>query len=88
MIIESKGLAGFVAIVEHGNFERAAKNLNITTSALSIRISTLERNIGSKLLIRKRPFVLTDSGYALYSYALKLRELESILKERITKVSR
>jgi len=41
MIIEPKGVNGFLAIVENGNFEKAAKKLGITTSALSIRVSTL-----------------------------------------------
>lgn len=85
MIFEPKGINGFLAIVENGNFEKAAKTLGITTSALSIRVSTLEREIGEKLLIRKRPFVLTDTGHIFYKHALKLRELESILKERIRK---
>lgn len=85
MIFEPKGINGFLAIVENGNFEKAARTLGITTSALSIRVSTLEREIGEKLLIRKRPFVLTDTGHIFYKHALKLRELENILKERISK---
>lgn len=85
MIFEPKGINGFLAIVENGNFEKAARTLGITTSALSIRVSTLEREIGEKLLIRKRPFVLTDTGHIFYKHALKLRELENNLKERIRK---
>ncbi|CAM3701851.1 LysR family transcriptional regulator [Rouxiella silvae] len=87
MIIEPKGVNGFLAIVENGNFEKAAKKLGITTSALSIRVSTLEKLIGGKLLIRKRPFILTETGHLLYNHALQLRELECSLKQKIDKIS-
>ncbi|KAB7894889.1 LysR family transcriptional regulator [Rouxiella sp. S1S-2] len=87
MIIEPKGVNGFLAIVENGNFEKAAKKLGITTSALSIRVSTLEKLIGGKLLIRKRPFVLTKTGHLLYNHALQLRELENSLKQKIDKIA-
>ncbi|EIC85752.1 LysR family transcriptional regulator [Serratia sp. M24T3] len=87
MLFEPKGINGFLAIIENGNFEKAAKTLGITTSALSIRVSSLEREIGKKLLIRKRPFILTALGEVFYKHALKLRELENSLKEKIKKIS-
>lgn len=87
MIFEPKGINGFLAIVENGNFEKAAKTLGITTSALSIRVSALEREIGEKLLLRKRPFVLTETGHIIYKHALKLRELEKNLREGIKKIT-
>ncbi|WAT00781.1 LysR family transcriptional regulator [Rouxiella chamberiensis] len=87
MTIEPKGIKGFLAIVENGSFASAAKTLGITTSALSIRMSTLERIIGEKLLIRKRPFILTESGKIFYNHALKLRDLESSLRKKIEKIA-
>lgn len=85
--MEPKGVKGFLAIVENGNFEKAAKKLGITTSALSIRVSTLERIIGGKLLIRKRPFVLTETGNIFYRHAVQLRDLENSLREKIEKIA-
>jgi DNA-binding transcriptional LysR family regulator len=85
MIMEPKGVKGFLAIVENGNFEKAAKKLGITTSALSV--STLERIIGGKLLIRKRPFVLTETGNIFYRHAVQLRDLENSLREKIEKIA-
>lgn len=87
MVIEPKGINGFLAIIEKGSFALAAKMLGITTSALSIRVSTLERVVGDKLLIRSRPFVLTETGEIIYNHAIKLRELEASLKEKIEKIS-
>jgi len=87
MVIEPKGINGFLAIIEHGNFALAAKMLGITTSALSIRVSTLERIVGDKLLIRSRPLALTETGEIIYHHAMKLRELEKSLKEKIEKIA-
>ncbi|NMP28394.1 LysR family transcriptional regulator [Rahnella sp. SAP-1] len=87
MTIDPKGINGFLAIVENGNFEKAAKKLGITTSALSIRVSTLEKIIGEPLLIRKRPFILTETGHILYEHALQLRNLEISLIEKISKIA-
>ena len=45
------------AIVEEGGFERAAQRLNITQSAVSQRLRTLETLSGTVLITRSRPVV-------------------------------
>lgn len=87
MAMDLKGIYGFFAIIENGNFDKAAKQLGITTSALSIRVSGLEKVIGGKLLIRKRPFVLTKRGTVVYEHALQLQKLELRLKSKIKKIA-
>jgi len=87
MILEPKSINGFLAIIDNGNFDKAAKILNITTSALSIRVSSLERNMREKLLIRTRPFSLTQAGEIFYEYALEFKKMESSLKLRLTEIS-
>ncbi|WAT00782.1 LysR family transcriptional regulator [Rouxiella chamberiensis] len=55
MFLEPKSINGFLAIIDNGNFDKAAKILNITTSALSIRVSSLrkpwERSSSSELAL-------------------------------------
>ncbi|NMP28395.1 LysR family transcriptional regulator [Rahnella sp. SAP-1] len=84
MFLEPKSINGFLAIIDNGNFEKAAKKLNITTSALSIRMSSLEKTMGEKLLVRTRPFSLTQAGEIFYEYALEYKKMESSLKAKLT----
>ncbi|MDR3431241.1 MAG: LysR family transcriptional regulator [Rouxiella aceris] len=87
MFLEPKSINGFLAIIDNGNFEKAAKKLNITTSALSIRMSSLEKTMGEKLLVRTRPFSLTQAGEIFYEYALEYKKMESSLKEKLTGIA-
>ncbi|RYE94711.1 MAG: LysR family transcriptional regulator, partial [Myxococcales bacterium] len=45
-------LAVFAAIAEHGSFTRAARQLGVSTSALSHTMSGLEERLGVRLLSR------------------------------------
>lgn len=67
-------------IVEYGNFSRAAEVLGYTQPAVSQMISSLEADLGVKLLNRSRGgAVLTDEGNAIYPYI----EQTLIANERI-----
>jgi len=56
----------FVAVVEEGSIAAAAEREHIATSALSKRISELERTIGTPLLIRKaRGVAPSEAGLTL-----------------------
>ncbi|WP_295808851.1 LysR family transcriptional regulator [uncultured Nitratireductor sp.] len=60
-------LRAFMAIVECGNFARAAERLAVTPSALSQSIRRLERRLGQRLLNRTtRTTRPTDAGQTLY----------------------
>lgn len=60
----------FTAIVEQGSFSRAAEHLGISKSAVSKRISTLEAEIGVKVLHRStRKLTLTEAGERFYFHA-------------------
>ncbi len=57
------GLRAFEAAARLGNFERAADELHVTSSAVSKRVSTLEDLLGTTLLTRSaRALVLTAAG--------------------------
>lgn len=60
-------LRAFVAIIERGNFARAAEWLNVSPSALSQTIQRLETRLGQRLLNRTtRTTRPTEAGQQLY----------------------
>ncbi len=73
------------AIWEEGGFERAAQRLNITQSAVSQRLRSLEAQVGTVLIVRSRPLRVTTAGQLLLKHTQMLRllraDLEKDLKE-------
>lgn len=56
----------FETVVRHGNFSRAAAELNMTQSAVSYQIKLLESFIGAPLFVRlARGVALTEKGKAI-----------------------
>ena len=53
-MFDPDALECLAAIVEEGGFERAAQRLHITQSAVSQRLSALEAQVGSVLIVRRR----------------------------------
>lgn len=62
-------LAALAAIVDHGTFEAAARDLHVTTSAISQRIRALESAAGQVLVRRTSPCTATDAGAAFVRLA-------------------
>ncbi|MFE0646724.1 LysR family transcriptional regulator [Streptomyces sp. NPDC058877] len=63
----------FVAVVEAGQFQKAAADLSITQQAVSKRIATLERALGVRLFTRApRGVELTIDGQAFLPHAREL----------------
>jgi DNA-binding transcriptional LysR family regulator len=63
-------LRAFVAVVEQGNFSKAAQQLGMTQPNVSNQISVLEAACGLRLLHRRTANqVLTDAGRDLYARA-------------------
>ena len=70
----------FAAIIEEGGFERAARRLSVTQSAVSQRLRTLEAQAGTVLLVRTRPLRATKAGQLLLRHAKQLRLLRAGLE--------
>lgn len=59
----------FIAVAEERSFTRAAVRLNVTQQTLSARISSLEKELGTKLFERSVPLELTYAGEVFLGYA-------------------
>ncbi|PQZ90256.1 ArgP/LysG family DNA-binding transcriptional regulator [Arthrobacter sp. MYb227] len=71
-------LRTFKVVLESGTLESAARELSVTPSAVSQRLKSLERQVGSVLFIRSRPIRATASGNVLLRLA---RETELLAAE-------
>lgn len=81
MTLDPNDLLLFARIVEVGSFSRAADRLNIPKSTLSRRITTLESQLGERLLLRTtRKLTVTDFGRAVLTHAQQVTaEVEAAL---------
>ncbi|HWV49211.1 MAG TPA: LysR family transcriptional regulator ArgP [Microbacterium sp.] len=64
------------AIVDAGSLDQAARTLNITPSAVSQRLKSLEEQLGRVLIVRGRPATATAAGEAIVRLARQLALLE------------
>jgi DNA-binding transcriptional LysR family regulator len=73
----------FARVVQDGGFSAAARNLDITPSAVSKLIARLETRLGTRLLVRTtRALTLTEEGEAYHHAALRiLQELNDAEQE-------
>ncbi len=66
-------IRAFLEVSSTGSFQRAAENLNITQSAMSARIKSLESLLNRQLFNRKRNGAsLTTGGQTFYKHALAI----------------
>lgn len=70
-------LATLLALMSAGSFEAAARQLHITSSAVSQRVKTLELLAGRVLVQRTTPVRLTEAGEVLLRYARQIDLLEA-----------
>lgn len=74
----------FVAVAEERNLTRAAKRMHIAVSAVSKRVSELEEQVGSPLLLRyARGVELTPAGQSILHYTRELRMVLGQMDEEL-----
>ncbi|MCQ9388498.1 LysR family transcriptional regulator [Brevibacterium sp. 50QC2O2] len=78
--MELRNLEYFVVLAEEQSFEKAARRLFLTQSAVSQQIRRLEADLGVRLIDRAtRPFELTDAGRDVFALATSIvRQTQSI----------
>jgi LysR family transcriptional regulator (chromosome initiation inhibitor) len=77
MHLPTDQLAALLAVIDHGTFEAAARQLSVTPSAISQRIRALESRVGQVLVVRTTPCRTTDAGTVLLRLARQQQLLES-----------
>ncbi|HET8720444.1 MAG TPA: LysR family transcriptional regulator [Nitrospira sp.] len=66
-------MAIFARVVETRSFSEAARQLNLSKSLVSKRVTQLERSIGIRLLNRTtRALSLTDAGAVMYEHCVRI----------------
>jgi LysR family transcriptional regulator, chromosome initiation inhibitor len=85
-MLDYASLAAVAAVVREGSFERAARSLNVTTSAVSQRVKHLEERLGSILIIRGQPCKATEMGRLLCSHVEQVGLLEQELRGALPKL--
>jgi hypothetical protein len=63
-MLDYTSLFALAAVVREGSFERAARALHVTPSAISQRIRLLEERVGCALVVRGQPRGATASPWA------------------------
>ena len=77
----------FYAVAQEKSFQKAAKLLNMTPSAISHDISTMEKELGFSLFIRnKNGTVLTSNGEAVYPHILDVLNSNEYLLQSVAQL--
>lgn len=79
-MLDYPGLEALAAVVREGSFERAARRLHVTSSAVSQRVKQLEERVGQVLILRGTPCTGTDAGKRLCLHAEQVALLENELR--------
>jgi len=83
MKLDHGNLRALAAVVREGSFERAAAALNVTPSAVSQRVKTLEARMGRLLVQRTVPAAATPDGQVLVQLAEQTALLEHDALDRL-----
>lgn len=82
-MLDYASLSALTAVVREGSFERAARALHVTPSAVSQRIRLLEERIGCALVVRGQPCHATETGRRLCQHVDRVRLLEHELNSEV-----
>ena len=83
--LDLTAMRSFVAVADSGGVTRAAGNLNLTQSAVSMQLKRLEESLGIQLLDRSaRTISLTAAGEQLLGYARQMLSLNDEVYSRLT----
>ncbi|EHR72682.1 transcriptional regulator, ArgP family [Burkholderiales bacterium JOSHI_001] len=82
-MLDYAALSALAAVVREGSFDRAARALNVTPSAVSQRIRLLEERVGCALVVRGQPCRATETGRRLCQHVDRVRLLEQELQGQL-----
>jgi LysR family transcriptional regulator (chromosome initiation inhibitor) len=82
-MLDAKHLQALAAVITEQSFEKAARTLFLTQSAVSQRIRQLEEQVGQMLVVRSAPVRPTPAGMAVLRHFRQLAVLEESLFEEL-----
>ena len=74
---DSRQLSALVAVAEHGSFSQAARSMQLTLAAVSMRVQALESTLGQRLLVRGKRVTPTPAGQKLLAHARQVALLQA-----------
>jgi DNA-binding transcriptional LysR family regulator len=84
-MISRTHLRQFLAVVDAGNFTRAALHINVSQPTLSAGIAELEKRLGTKLFARSnRRVQLTDAGNRLLAHGRAIEREFHLAEQSVT----
>ncbi len=85
-MLDYASLSAVAVVVREGSFERAARALNVTPSAVSQRIKQLEERLGGVLVIRGQPCMATEMGRLICRHVEQVGMLENELHGQLPRL--
>lgn len=82
-MLDYSALSALAVVVREGSFERAARALHVTPSAISQRIRLLEERVGCALVVRGKPCRPTETGRRLCRHVDRVQLLEQDLQDTL-----
>ena len=83
MLLDPRKSDAVMAVIDTGSFEQAAQRLSLTPSAVSQRVSALEAELGTPLIVRGKPCRATSGGQHLLQYLRRTRLLDDEFKAEL-----
>ena len=82
-MLDESLLSAVAAVAREGSFERAARVLHVTPSAVSQRVKLLEERLGAVLIVRGQPCTATEIGARICRHAELVSVLVSELRREL-----
>ena len=86
-MLDYTSLSAIAVVVREGSFERAARALNVTPSAISQRVKQLEERLGGVLIVRGQPCTATEMGRLICRHVEQVGMLEHELRGSLPKLA-
>lgn len=78
-MLDYRQLQAFASVIEAQSFDKAARRLHLTQSAVSQRVKQLEESLGQVLIVRSQPLTPTAAGQQLLRHYRQVSLLQSEL---------
>jgi LysR family transcriptional regulator (chromosome initiation inhibitor) len=86
-MLDYASLSAVAVVVREGSFERAARALNVTPSAISQRVKQLEERVGGVLIVRGQPCTASEMGRMICRHVEQVGMLEHELHGSLPRLS-